>query len=425
MPGAAEQLHDVYLSGDYFALAAQLGSLDPHDPQRSFFEGQLDAAFLRNDEARRELRHFLDLPNMAADWRKEAWRALVYVEIRLGEYEAAARDLGLALAEPAARCGAEKAREEALLAMLLSMRGVPPQSRSDHSGVSSVTATWGEKEQDRGGWVYLDFSVNHLTEQACLDTGANFSVASSSFARRHKLRMISEQCGLTVDTARRVPARLGIADEVRIGQMCFHHVVFFVCRDEDLAQIGNDAVIGLPLISAFGRLRVPAKGGFSAEIGFPPEPASPTPVQPRNLAVDRFNLLVGLEYQGIILPFVLDTGDNETNVYTCFGTRFPQVLSGSLRGQVKRRRIGSQSTIPCQCIARLGLDIDGRPVCLHDVAVLDHQDFLPLADGKAGGDLLEGGYELDFRQMHLSLLGGTQPKSLEPPQASPSPSAAP
>ena len=186
---AAGQLYTVYLSRDYFALSAQLGSLDPGDPRRGFFEGQLDAAFLRDGPAGEKLRRFLELPGMEADWRKEAWHTLGETELLRGDYEGAARDLARMLEEPSAQIGVmERTVAEADLSTARALRGTPPQSRSDHSEASSINVTWSTKGVEQGGLLYLDFRVNGLTENALFDTGATCSVASESFARRHGLQ---------------------------------------------------------------------------------------------------------------------------------------------------------------------------------------------------------------------------------------------
>ena len=402
-------MYAVYLSRDYFALSAQLNSLDPGDPHRGFFEGQLDAAFLRDGSAGEKLRRFLELPGMEADWRKEAWYTLGETESRHGDYEAAARDLAHVLEEPAAQLGSmERTEVEADLSAARALRDTPPQSRSDHSGASSVNVTWSTNGMDRGGWLYVDFRVNGLTENALFDTGAGCSVASESFARRHELHMLSGMTSAIGVTGHSVPARLGLADEVQIGKMTFQHVVFAVLSDKDVsfAQFGVkvDSVIGLPLILPLGHLRVSPRD-YSMEIGLPLNSATAVSTQEPNLALDRLLPLVGVRYGDSNLPFILDTGLNTTNLFKRFGQRFPQALLGSVLNVFGQAFLGDNPEVSFQTLPQLELTVGNNPVLLRgiDAFTVDESANLPPVFGMMGGDLLAGGYELDFQQMRFSL----------------------
>ena len=55
-------------------------------------------------------------------------------------------------------------------------------------------------------------------------------------------------------------------------------------------------------------------------------------------------------------------------------------------------------------IPQLPLGVDHSAVLLHEVPVVSQPADQPALGGRVGGDLLVGGYELDFHQMHFSVL---------------------
>ena len=371
----AEQLYAIYLARDYFKLEAQLRTLDPGVQRREFFDGQVDAAFLQDDPADKKLRHFLELPGMEADWRKEAWRTLGDTQLRHGNYEAAAQDLARALAEPAAKfTAAERIDIEQHLALSRALRGAPPQTRVDHEGASTVNITRNTGGPDHFGWVHVDVRVNGWTDDAVLDTGANFSSVSPSFARRHKLRVLPDELSLVSATGKVVPYRVALADEVKIGKIIFQHVVFCVLQAEGpiISYAGQviDAFIGLPLILPLDHLRV-APDGNSMEVNLPPAIASVGSPPARNLAFDGLSPLVKLQYKRQDALFFLDTGGGVTTLFLRFGQRFPQALDGVARHEYHLLGAGGGVVQSPHLLPQLELEVDGTTILLRDIAAFD------------------------------------------------------
>ena len=247
----AAQLYNTYLAREYFELETQLHRLDPGTQRREFFDGQLDAAFLQDEPADKKLRHFLKTPGMEADWRKEAWRTLGDTQLRRGNYEAATQDLAHALAEPTAKfTAAERTATEQNLALAQALRGVPPQTRVDREAASTLNITRDTAKLDQGSWIHVDLRINGWTEDAVVDTGSNFNLASASFARRHKLRFLPGGSTCTDATGKAVPYQVALADEVKVGKIVFQHVVFCVPENKgplvSYAGQSVDALLGLP-----------------------------------------------------------------------------------------------------------------------------------------------------------------------------------
>ncbi len=401
---SAESLYALYLARDYFELTAQLGNLAPEDQRRAFFAGQVDAAFARDGAAEENLRRFLSMPDAPPDWRKEAWLTLGNTHLRGGDYENAARELDRALKDPGVTfTPTERLDVEQNLAVARVLRGSPPPSRADHTGPSKVDATRG-----MGGWLFMDVSVNGMTQQMLVDTGANSCAATETFARLHKIQVLPDRVEVIAGTGKSFFAHVGLADTVQVGKMVFHHVVFLVVRNEDAAISGfgvtMDGVVGLPLIAALEHLRVDADGG-SVEVGGASSGA-PEGVPDKNLAYHGLNLLVRVQYQDHAVPFVLDTGSNQTLLYSQFTRRFPQAVAGVPYQTGFQAGIGSQIIFSDRVPPQIALGVHGLPVTLHDAVALDNDSsYEPAVYGLAGANLLRGGFELDFRRMELSLTG--------------------
>ena len=259
-----------------------------------------------------------------------------------------------------------------------------------------------------GGLIYLNVNVNGLTQQLLLDTGANFCVASETFARLHKISLLPDQLSVTSATGQVVSMRVGLADTVQVGRMAFHHVVFGVCPDKALIMptlgVTMDALLGLPVIIALEHIRVSADGS-SVEVG-PASLLTPAPASARNVAVACNCLfpLVRLQYGDDKVPFVLDTGANQTILYSRFATRFPQVLAGSTEQKEYQNELGGRTVTTMRVPARTELVVGNVPVVMHDVSVsAENEASGPAVFGLAGANLLTSGFELDFRRMELSL----------------------
>ena len=416
---ADKELYALYLQRDYFTLETRLAGLDAKDPLRGFFEGQLDAAFLRDEQAAEKLQRFLDLPGTEHDWRKEAYLTLGDVALRAFAYETAALNLDKALREPSAQFTAANRRDtEQDLVAARALRNLEPQSRDDFEGPSTVNASRGS-----GGLLYVDVSVNGSTEQLLFDTGSEACVASETFARLHKLLMLPGQVQFTSSTGESRHARLGVASNVRIGKIALHSVVFGMVPDADLTipELGmTDAIMGTPVLLALEHVRVAADGG-SVEVGLPTTDAPPTVAASRNMAFYGSLPLVQLSYQGDSVPFLLDTGMNETVLYARFGRRFPGAVAGAAKQLRYNFGIGSALTASVQMPSQIELGVGRTPVTLRDAVVIQSGDELygPPVFGIAGANLFTGGLDLDFRRLVVSLPGGDSRGPGSPASASP------
>ena len=405
----AQTLYAICQAHDYFLLEKRLANFDPSDPRRAFFDGQVAAAFRRDEAAEQALGSFLAVPGSDPDWRKAAWSSLGSVRLRRGEYGTAAQALAKAMNEPGTRFTTDERRDtEQTLAVARALDGTPALRRITNGAAATLPT-----HRDKAGLLNVEIHANGQAEQAVLDTGANFSCASATFAQKHGIRLLRDPVNVQAATGNTVPAQIGVANHLQIGRSEFEHVVFLVFQDKDLAFPQIDyaihVIVGLPVILALEHLRF-ADDERTVEVGGLPSDTGGTPAA-RSLALDGLTPIVRVRYAGESLPFNLDTGAPQTSLTACFKQRFPTALAGASSHTIQQGGAGGAITSPVQMIPALTLGGDAVNVTLHAVtAVTGDVPPVPGVYGTIGRDFLAGGFELDFRQMRFSLLRAHEAK---------------
>ncbi len=405
LAGTIRACYATYRNRDYFTLQTQLAGLTLPEPERLFFTGQIEAAFLHDQAAEEALLHFLASSQGNPDWRQEAWLTLGNCRLRRQLYAPAAEALSKALAEPSVQfTPAERTDAQQNLSAARALASSPPQTCDPYTAPSRINAT---NSVDVGAGIYIDMQVNGFTEEAMFDTGANLNFATESFARRHNVRLSNDVADGISSTGQTIQGRLGMADLVKIGAITFHQVVFVVLPDQDLAfSSGNvAAVAGLPLIIPLRRLRFTTDNN-SLEVGLASESqADSSPLLP-NLAFAGLMPLVKLQYQGQSMPFVLDTGMSGTTLFPRFVQRFPGALAGATQAQDSREAIGSRKADVENIIPSIQLTLDQKTVLMKETPVFNENLlFLPPVFGMLGADFFPKGFELDFQLMRCTTLG--------------------
>ena len=215
------------------------------------------------------------------------------IRVRRGVYRDAAKAYEQALNEPNAHFSpVEYATIKQDFAIAFALKDIPMQQRRSYQGTSLVNATQGKGGLDYRGMIYVDVQVNRYTEAAIFDTMASYCVSSESYARRHRLRMLPDLISITSSTGETINAMLGVADEIKIGDMIFTHVIFVVIKDDNMllsnAGIHMDSVIGMPVIVALDRVQFSYKDN-SMKIGTQSEFPRSDAVPKHNMVLDGLN----------------------------------------------------------------------------------------------------------------------------------------
>ncbi len=401
----AAVLFDHYQARDYFALEKALAPLKRGGITGAFFEGVLAAAFLQHEEAEEKLGRFLRADDTEEEWEKEAWMALGGSRMLHGKYAGAAEAFERGLAVPGATFKADEKREVGQsITMMRALRDTPAMAQDPASGEGRLAAY-----RDKAGLLNVDVGVNGQAAKAIFDTGANFSCASETFARHHGLRLLPGSVEVQAATGATVPAQLGIADQVQLGPRRFSNVVFLVFRDEALAfpPIGYEihAIVGLPLIAPLGRVRVSGDDA-SVDVGLPSEPAAAGD-QEHTLALDGLMPIVAVQYGKDTLPFRLDTGGVQSELDARFAHFYPAALAKAKAEKQQRGSAGGVVGVKARTLPEIQLGAGGKSVTLHGIpATVSESPWTTAGYGVVGRDFLAGGFEMDFRRMRFSLLGG-------------------
>jgi hypothetical protein len=167
-----------------------------------------------------------------------------------------------------------------------------------------------------GGQAALTVSVNGESAEWWYDTGASFSVVSSSAAREWGVRM-SEAGPFRISTAtsQQAEAGLGVLDRLHVGEVMVRNLPVLVIADEDLtfhlpdgSSTSLDGIIGWTAIrSLFTELDFP-RGRYTVRL------SEPSPQGARNLGWLGYPLVRLADGGGQPLIFGVDTGSRNTSI---------------------------------------------------------------------------------------------------------------
>jgi hypothetical protein len=219
-------------------------------------------------------------------------------------------------------------------------------------GVKPMTITWHgstrlKTSQNAMGSRVAELEVNGVIEQWLLDTGANHSLVSKSFAQRIGLKVLpgfAEQgSGLT---GLKSSLQAAVLPSMQVGGATLHNVVVLIVDDANLKiSFGNqsyqiNAILGYPAFQAMRVITFTQSGEFEA---------GKSAYRSGNgirMYMRRLVPVVNLGVNGVNLPFTLDTGGSGTELSVRYYERFKnnnlswkedQEESGGTGGTIRRK----------------------------------------------------------------------------------------
>ena len=290
--------------------------------------------------------------------------------------------------------GAERAMQVAAL-----LADQPRQSVEGRTAGGSTAA-----RIDAVGLPRLDVAINGLAQEAIFDTGANLSVLSADAARRLGVRLLEGTTPIGNSVQSTVPARIGIAERVEIAGTILRNVVFLVIDDSQLTfplptgRYEIDAIIGLPVMRALGRMRV-EPGRFTV---LPAEANA----GPSNMRASSSSLYVDAAIDGQSVPLFLDTGANRTTLSALYAERNAARIAGLPVSEQRSAGAGGMQAQRIATWANAPLELGGRRVVLPNLQIV-----LPAerrerdSYGTIGASVLRAfrSYMLDFNAMRFEL----------------------
>ncbi len=169
-------------------------------------------------------------------------------------------------------------------------------------------------KHDLAGLVNIPVTCGGVLEDFIFDTGANFSVVSSSYAKKMKMRMLDGKFMVGSVTGKEIESQLAVADELLIGNIKVKNVLFLVMPDESLSFAGGmyviNGIIGLPVIRQLHEVHIYDDYLFI--------PKSPGKSPMKNLLIDGFVTIIEVIEGNDSLAFTFDTGAKQTMLYSSY-----------------------------------------------------------------------------------------------------------
>ncbi|MDF2188974.1 retropepsin-like aspartic protease [Paraflavitalea sp. CAU 1676] len=165
--------------------------------------------------------------------------------------------------------------------------------------------------RDRAGLINVPTTFRDSTYDFVFDTGANLSVITESFAAKAGLDVMNVVFKVRAITGIEVDAKLGVARQLKLGNIEVENVVFIVFPDSVLSFAGGaykiNGIIGFPVIEQLQEVRID-KAGF---IEVPREAVNKSI---RNFGIDELTPVINIGVNSDLLPFTFDTGAQITDL---------------------------------------------------------------------------------------------------------------
>lgn len=168
--------------------------------------------------------------------------------------------------------------------------------------------------RDLAGLINVPVTCNGIDEDFIFDTGANFSVVNSTYAKKMNLKMLDGKVMVGSVTGADIESQLAVAEELLIGSVNVKNVLFLVMPDESLSFAGGlyviKGIIGLPVIRQLHEVHINNDNIFI--------PKLPVKSNLKNLLIDGFVTIIEVIEGNDSLAFTFDTGAKRTMLYSSY-----------------------------------------------------------------------------------------------------------
>lgn len=253
----------------------------------------------------------------------------------------------------------------------------------------------------------VELTVNGVTESWLIDTGANFSAVSESFARRLGVKVSEDKAQAAGITGAESQLRTSILPELHLGGAVVRNVVLQVINDESLNVPAGEkqryqirAILGYPVLQALGRFTLTKDDRFLAG------PASPGSESGAKLYMYKLNPLLECVVDGRPIVFAFDTGANRSAFSDRYFREFPSRFRGLHKHSYGMGGIGGMRKMKVFYLPEAHLGVGSVIATLRDVPVLPAIGTnLSKYYGNLGRDLTDpfDHFTIDFANMRMSL----------------------
>jgi len=291
----------------------------------------------------------------------------------------------------------------------------------DDAGLAQVlreapaqTVTWDgavrlKTERNPLNSMNVELTVNGVQGPWLLDTGANLSLVSKSFAERLGLKFLPGVAqtpgGLTgIEN----PLRVALLPTLQIGGATLHNVVVMVLDDANLnIKLGKqkyqiNGIIGYPVFQALGTITFLHDGEFEAG-----NKARATGTGAR-MYMNQLTPIIECKVEGNDLPFSFDTGASGTDLLVRYYQRFHSESKAWKKGKAKTAGAGGVVKREIYIQPQVKLGIGDKTVTLERVSIYTSgtgTDTHDVLYGNLGQDVVVNfeSFTLDFSTMTFSL----------------------
>ena len=294
---------------------------------------------------------------------------------------------------------------------ILLLKNAPPQTISIDGMIDLPT-----HRNPVLGTIEANLTVNGVEQSWLLDTGANFSAVSASFASKLGVQLSRQVAQTQGITGAENKLQVAILPEMKLGGATLHNVVLVVLDDDSLnVQAGKgkryqiNAVLGYPVMRALERITFTQDGHFLAG------PDSPSGQNGAPLYMDLLMPLLECEVENRKVLFSFDTGADQSALSDRFHHDFPDAFKGLEQKPFVLAGAGGLRKMTAFYVHEVHFGVGQADSVLHNVPTL------PLTGtdmdrryGNLGRDLVDGyrSFTIDFENMRF-LLGDkltTHPK---------------
>jgi predicted aspartyl protease len=254
----------------------------------------------------------------------------------------------------------------------------------------------------------VELTVNGVQGPWLLDTGANFSVVTKSFAERLGLKLLEgtsqTQAGITgIEN----PLRVALLPTLEMGGATLHNVVVLVLGDANLKiSVGKESyqingIIGYPVFQALGTVSFRHDGEFEA--GHQAQAAG----KGARMFMKDLTPIIQCEVEGKELPFSFDTGASDTDLFVRYLEQFHKESRNWKKGKTMTAGAGGVVKLKIYTQPELKIGIGNKVVILKKVTI--HRSNTGTDRGELYGNLGQDvvanfeSFTLDFSAMTFSL----------------------
>lgn len=222
-------------------------------------------------------------------------------------------------------------------------------------------------KRDLAKLITIPVSFGDYSDDYVFDTGANISVITETNAVRSKMQLMDDYFDVEAITGIKLKARMGVAHEVRIGDVVMKNVIFMVFPDEALSFANGaytiQGIIGFPVIEQFKEVRISMAGYIDV-------PSKTTSMPIGNFGLDGLTPVVNVNYKGNMLPFTFDTGAQITLLNKAFFNRYnTEIKNTGKAAELKVGGAGGSNLSDSFIIPELVFQLYDKEVTIKDISV--------------------------------------------------------